>query len=482
MLRTRWTVLADLVLLAALGLPATAGSAPDTRLSARVQAALEHAPRGLQLVWVFFEDKPQTEPETPLGSRALVRRALRGSFSASQRFEDRPVSSGYVAAVARLGRVRHVSRWFNAASAELGADELRTLAAQSFVERIDLVGRYRRSAEPVQALVPESTSSGSRPESGVALDYGTSLNQLEQMQVPAVHAMGLDGTGVIVALFDAGFDNLAHEAFATTQILARHDFVNNDDDVGDGTDRGEGSHGTATLSVIGGFKEGQLVGPAYRATYLLAKTEDTFSETPVEEDNWAAAAEWAEAQGADVISSSLGYLDYDAPFTSLTWADMNGQKAISTLAAEKAAERGVLVVVSAGNAGFNSEHNTLGAPADGVHVLTVGAVDPFGRRTSFSSVGPSADLRIKPDVAAQGQFVKAAGSSLVNAYANVDGTSFSCPLTAGVVALLLQAHPTYTVEQVLALMRSTASQAAAPDNLLGWGIVNAAAALQARTP
>jgi subtilisin family serine protease len=233
---------------------------------------------------------------------------------------------------------------------------------------------------------------------------------------------------------------------------------------------------------VGGFKEGQIVGPAYRASFLLAKTEDTFSETPVEEDNWAAAAEWAEARGADVISSSLGYLDYDAPFTSLSWADMNGAKAVSTLAAEKAAERGVVVVVSAGNQGFNPDHNTLGAPADGVHVLTVGAVDPFGRRTSFSSVGPSADQRIKPDVAAQGRLVKAAGPGAVNEYAYVDGTSFSCPLTAGVVALLLQAHPTYTVDQVLAVMRSTAGQAAAPDNLLGWGIVNAAAAVQAKAP
>lgn len=481
MLRTRSTIWAGLVVLAAL--PLGAEGAPEARLSARLQAAVRQAPRSLQLVWVYFKDKPAAgERETTLSSRSLLRRALRGSADTRQAFEDRPVSSRYVAAVARLGRVRHVSRWFNAVSAELGPEELRALAGEAFVERVDLVGRYRRRAEPVQRIAPQASAETSRPQDVAALDYGTSLNQLQQIQVPAVHGMGLDGSGVIVAMFDSGFDNLAHEAFAATQILARHDFVNGDEDVGDGTDRGEGSHGTATLSVVGGFKEGQIVGPAYRASFLLAKTEDTFSETPVEEDNWAAAAEWAEAQGADVISSSLGYLDYDLGFTSLTWADMNGAKAVSTLAAEKATERGVVVVVSAGNQGFNAEHNTLGAPADGVHVLTVGAVDPSGRRTSFSSVGPSADQRIKPDVAAQGHLVKAAGSGAVNEYAYVDGTSFSCPLTAGVVALLLQAHPTYTVDQVLAVMRSTAGQAATPDNLLGWGIVNAAAAVQAKAP
>jgi subtilisin family serine protease len=183
-----------------------------------------------------------------------------------------------------------------------------------------------------------------------------------------------------------------------------------------------------------------------------------------------------------VISSSLGYLTYDAGFTSLTWADMDGARAVSTRAAEKAAERGVVVVVSAGNQGYDAAHNTLGAPADAVHALTVGAVDAFGLRTGFSSVGPTADLRIKPDVAAQGRLVKAASSSSTSGYTLVDGTSFSCPLTAGVVALLLQAHPKYTVDQVLAVLRSTASQADRPDNLLGWGIVNAVAAVQAPAP
>jgi subtilisin family serine protease len=300
--------------------------------------------------------------------------------------------------------------------------------------------------------------------------------------VPAAHDLGLHGEGVMVAVFDTGFDTLFHEAFAAMSIVDRHDFVNGDDDVANGGDRGEGSHGTATLSVLGGYAPGHLIGPAFNATFLLAKTEDTSSETPVEEDNWAAAAEWAEARGADVISSSLGYLTYDPGFPSYTADDMNGQTAISTRAADLAGERGVVVVNSAGNAGPSTVHNTLGAPADGRLVLTVGAVTSVGLRAPFSSVGPTADGRIKPDVAAQGVAVITAAPGTPSGYTSLNGTSFSCPLTAGVVALVLQARPSASVSEVEDVLRATASQAAQPDNLLGWGIVNAGRAVQVVAP
>jgi subtilisin family serine protease len=231
--------------------------------------------------------------------------------------------------------------------------------------------------------------------------------------------------------------------------------------------------------VLGGIREGQLIGPAFGATFLLAITEDVRSETPVEEDNWAVAAEWAERMGADVINSSLGYLDFDLPFTSYTDRDMNGETALTTRAATMAAARGVVVVNSAGNGGFRADRNTLVAPSDGRLVIAAGAVDVMGNRAAFSSVGPTADGRFKPDVAALGVNTKVASRSGPDSYALANGTSFSSPLTAGAVALLLQAHPTYTVEQVLSALRSTASQASAPNNLLGWGILNAAAAVDA---
>jgi subtilisin family serine protease len=371
---------------------------------------------------------------------------------------------------ARVTHVRQRLRWMNAVSVEATPDQLVAVANLGCVTRLDLVHRFRRGPppEPIQSvMLPHE-----RPDTHTEIDYGPSLGQLEQIGVPTLHRRGLHGEGVLIAMLDAGFNNLAHEVFSQLVVLAHHDFVNGDPDVGDGADRGNGSHGTETLSTIGGLREGRLVGPAYAAGYLLAKTEDTTSETPVEEDNWAAAAEWAEGLGADVISSSLGYLVFDSPFTSYTFADMNGRTAISTKAAEMAAARGVVVVVSAGNAGFDPAHNTLGAPADAVRVITAGAVTPAGVRADFSSVGPTADGRIKPDVAAQGVDVIVAAPDSPHGYGLASGTSFSCPLTAGVVALLLQAHPKATVDEVIAALHDTASQAEHPDNLLGFGIVN----------
>jgi subtilisin family serine protease len=259
-------------------------------------------------------------------------------------------------------------------------------------------------------------------------------------------------------------------------IIAAYDFVNHDPNVGNQGDMGEGSHGTATLSIIGGFKEGQLIGPAYGANFILAKTENTDSETPVEEDNWIAGVEWADSIGVDVTSTSLSYLDYDSPFTSYTWQDMDGNTALITIAADLAAGKGIVVVNAASNNGLNTSHNTLGAPADGDSVFTIGAVTSSGTRSSFSSVGPTFDGRIKPDLMAMGSNVYHAGST-GNSYFSGSGTSFSCPLAAGVCALILQKNPSLTPMQVLQLLRSTATQSNNPDNLYGWGIINALSAI-----
>ncbi len=457
--------------------------APELRARVLAQAT---AP---ETVWVFFADKGLVAASTTsaaqsgLSPRALARRSLRGL--ARPGYEDLPLVRSYLDAVrANVTRVRHELRWLNAVSVEATPAQLAALAELPFVAQIDRVQRRGGRPETLAEAAPMGPTSAfaATPH---ALDYGTGLGQVEQLHVPAVHDLGLHGEGVVVALFDAGFDTLGHAALAPVTILATRDFVNGDLDVSNQADRGEGSHGTATLSTIGGFAPGQLIGPAYAATYLLAKTEDTESETPVEEDNWAAAAEWAEAQGVDVISSSLGYLEYDPPFASLTWLNMDGRTAVSTRAADLAAERGVVVVVSAGNEGLDALHperNTLGAPADGRSVITAAAVSSSGARASFSSIGPTADGRIKPDVAAQGVSVKVARPGTSTSYATANGTSFSCPLTAGLAALVLQAHPAYTPYQVATMLRESGTKAAAPDNLLGWGIPDVLKAIQATAP
>jgi serine protease AprX len=472
--------------LACLVAAAPAGEQP---VSTWLETALRQGrPQDRHVVWIYFRDKGSLATgrrasfNATLTARARTRRAMRGTEVRGASFEDLPLERTYVEEASRqVTRVRHESRWLNAMSASATAAQVRAVAALPFVSRVDLVKRYRRShEEPVEASDATDGLSRNRTRTAAApqLDYGSSFTQVSQIGVPALHDRGLTGRGVVVAVFDTGFPNLEHEAFERLTILAERDFVNGLDTVRSSTH----DHGTATLSVLGGMREGQLIGPAHGASFILAMTEDVRSETPVEEDNWTAAAEWAESMGADIISSSLGYLEFDLPFTSYTDRDMDGETAITTRTAAMAAARGVVVVNSAGNAGFRPDRNTLGAPADGKHVVSVGAVDAGGARAAFSSVGPTADGRIKPDVAAMGVRVKVASAAGVRGYALASGTSFSCPLTAGVVALLLEAHPTYTVDQVLFALRSTATQNAEPDNLLGWGLVNGVGAVDANVP
>ncbi len=276
-------------------------------------------------------------------------------------------------------------------------------------------------------------------------------------------------------MLDAGFNNLQHEAFQQLTVLHTWDFVNNDSVVSDEPGQmGSGNHGTYTLSTLAGFKEGQLIGPAFGAGFLLAKTENTDSERHIEEDNWVAGAEWADSLGADIISSSLGYLDFDAGEGDYTWEDMDGNTTIVTIGADIAASRGILVVNSAGNEGSATPpQNTLVAPADGDSVLAVGAVTSGGLRAPFSSMGPTADGRIKPDVMARGVATYCASPNQPNEYVTVSGTSLSCPLVAGAAALVLQASPGITNMQIIDALHQTASQANTPDNQYGWGIINA---------
>ena len=473
-----------LKLVIVLSLVATQSAVAQT-ITPKLERWLRSASAGdNQLVWVYLTDKGDVsgrlnDARRKLSSRALERRAKRGS-GADVRYDDIPPLPAYVQAIReRAPRVRHVSSWFNAVSVEASSDQIAELARLPFVTRLDAVGRFTKGAEePMVSMrrgTPLSTDSYARPP-----DYGSSFGQLEQINVPALHDLGLSGAGVVIAVFDTGFRNLRHEALGHLSILTRWDFVNGDSTVGNNRDRGDGSHGGIVLSVIGGYAPGELIGPAYGATFILAKTENTESETPIEEDNWVAATEWAEAWGADVISTSLGYLDFDAPFGGYTPDDLDGETAVTTRAAQMAAERGVVVVASAGNGGFQPNINTLGAPADAKLVLSIGAVDSFGVRADFSSVGRTADGRIKPDVMAQGVLVKGIDPAATDQYVLADGTSFACPLTAGVVALLLEAHPEWTVQRVRAALRSTASNASTPTRLMGWGIVDGLAALASR--
>jgi serine protease AprX len=433
------------------------------------------------LVWVFFNDKGEnlssyfSNPELVVSEKSLKRRSKVLAQSKLISNMDLPVNSAYINEISKLGfKLKHRSKWFNGVSGYVTKSEIGLISQLPSVKKLDVVRKYKNDY-----LVEEDANNGSQnnqghqPDGVNSLNYGQSFTQLNQITVPAVHDLGYTGQGVTICSMDAGFDNLSHEVFSSMNIIAMWDFVDGDPDVSQG-----GSHGTSTLSTVGGFKEGQLIGPAFSSDFILARTEDIFSETPVEEDNWIAALEWADSIGVDVTTTSLSYLGYDPPFTSYTWEDMDGNTARITIAADLAVKIGIVVVNSASNYGYNPDHNTLGAPADGDSVITVGSVTSSGDRSSFSSVGPTVDGRIKPDLMAMGSSVYVAKSFGPSSYGNSSGTSFSCPILAGAAALLLSVDPTLTPMELLDLLRQTASQSTNPDNLMGWGIINTLDAVQ----
>ena len=459
----------------------------------RLQRLIVASPVDESIVaWVFLTDKGnagKSGVRTNLVSeRSLARRAK--VLPAGKRVDvrDLPLATEYIHGVsARVQKIRRQSKWLNAISIEATPEQMSELAALDYVREIRLLARFRRGVEPEVSPDPQASPAVQSapqkyPRHAVnTLDYGPSFAQLEQMGVPTLHAQGYVGQGVLIGHFDNGYRLLSHEAFDSLQVLATHDFVDGDiDPAPEPSDPSSyGAHGIVTLSTMAGFKEGQLIGPAYGATVLLARTENDASETPLEEDNWVAALEWADSLGVDVISTSLVYLTFDNPFPDWTWQDMDGNTTVITRAADIAVSLGIVVVNSAGNSGLPGVGvgNSLSGPADGDSVLTIGSVTSAGERSSFSSVGPTFDGRIKPDLMAQGSATRCAFSSGPTAYGTASGTSLSCPLVAGVVAQLLSARPTATPMLIRDALRLTASQSQSPDSLMGWGIVNAVAAL-----
>ena len=268
------------------------------------------------------------------------------------------------------------------------------------------------------------------------------FDQLALIGIPSLHACGLTGAGVVVGVQDTGFQ-LDHEVFAHLDVLATHDFIDDDEDVGieDGDPESQHRHGTSVLSLIAGWNEGVYAGVAPDVQVILSKTEDISKEVPSEEDMWVEGLEWVEELGADILTTSLGYsLWYDG------LEDTDGETAVTSQAAAIAVENGLIVLNSAGNEG--PDPMTVSAPADADGVIAVGATQFDGYIAGFSSRGPTYDGRIKPDVSAPGVDVYVADPATLAGYTRSSGTSFACPLTAGLVALLLEAYPDYGPEEM----------------------------------
>jgi hypothetical protein len=432
-------------------------------------------------VWIFFKDKghdldkKMQAVQSFLNPRALKRRLRHLKHTPLVDEYDVPVEDKYIQSVqSHTIRIRHRSRWLNAVSAEAYGYALQRIADLDFVKKIDRVRSFHfREPDLTQTQSIEKPSLITEPH---AFDYGPSFNQLNQINVPALHDLGYSGKGVLICMLDTGFKNFTHQAMDHLDIQATWDFVNDDPNVFDEEGQmGVGNHGTQTLGTIGGYHPGELIGPAYGASYILGKTENTDWERHIEEDHWVAGAEWADDLGADIISSSLGYrYEFDQGEEGYTSEDMDGETAITTRGANIAATRGILIVNSVGNEGLLSPpDNTIIAPSDSPNVIAAGAVDPRGMRVDFSSMGPTADGRIKPDVMAQGLNVYTVEIGGSHIYDSVAGTSFSCPLTAGVAALILEINPTWTNYDIMDAIKSTADNLSSPNNQYGWGIVDA---------
>ncbi|UBM59426.1 S8 family serine peptidase [Marinilongibacter aquaticus] len=412
---------------------------------------------------VRFTDKSGTnyelsKPEAFLSARAIERRNSQGLAVEEQ---DLPVSAEYLQALKAVDvKILGTSKWLNAAMIDIPEKQLQTILDLEFIDGLEMDFPNGLSTSKAR----KGTKDFSSPW---PLDAGTANNQLEMLGADAMHNQGFRGEGVLIGILDSGFQNansldVFKNMFAENRVLDTYDFVHKKTGVYD-----THYHGTHVLSCIAADLEGQMIGTAPKASVALYLTEDVGSETQIEEMNWIMAAERADSLGVDVISSSLGYNDFDGTAQDYVYDQLDGKTTLITRAANWAANKGIVVVVSAGNEG-SSLWKYITPPADSPMAIAVAAVDSEGKKGSFSSFGPTADNRIKPDVAAKGVGTTIATPANVISLGN--GTSYAAPLIAGLVAGMVQAFPDLTALQIRELLLESSSQFDSPDNDLGYGI------------
>jgi hypothetical protein len=427
--------------------------------------------------WVYFNVKNNSQayfdnPLNMLSQRALDRRTKQ---NIPLDLKDIPIDKSFVNQIKVVSGITVMaqSKWLNALHIRGSVAVINSLKSFAFVDKVDYANKSLNSTGR-KAQTGKMKAVHKVLETQVDFAYGNSANQIQMLHGDVLHQQNYTGSGKIIAVMDAGFPGVnTAQPFQrlrdNNQILGGYDYVNRSDSFYSGN-----SHGAMVLSSMGGYKVDALVGTAPDASYYLFRTEDAATENPVEESYWVEAAEKADSLGVDVINTSLGYFDFDNTTYSHTYNDMDGKTAFMTRGAEIAFSRGMIVVVSAGNEGATSNPH-IAVPADGISVLTVGAVNSTKMVTSFSSTGPSFDGRVKPDVMAQGQSVVLSDPSGNIVTAN--GTSFSSPITAGMVAGLWQAFPNKTNKEIKDLIVKSADRYTVPTTQYGYGIPDFSLAL-----
>jgi subtilisin family serine protease len=443
-------------------------------------AAFAQAQVATNLYWVQFTDKANSpysidNPEAYLSQRALQRRANQGIGIDEY---DIPVNPQYLQAVADCGaQLLNPSKWLNGVSIyTTNPSVIDAINALEFVEVVRNCPNDPKAQEMKERWLANEMKpvKANRTMNGF---YGGAEAQVTQLNVNLLHDMGYDGTDVVVAVLDGGFvgteeqtcfDNMREEG----RLLGVRDFV-----FGSYSVYTQSTHGTSCLSTMAAYDPNNMVGTAPKASYYLIHTEDGDGENIIEEYNWVSGAEYADSLGVDVCSTSLGYIDFDMPQWDHPIEHFDGHTAPMSIGAEIAASRGMVCMNAAGNEGDG--YCTLGIPADAEHILTIGAVNASGNRAYFSSVGPTYDERIKPDVMAMGQGTYvASGYGSWWPYYNGDGTSFATPVLAGAVACLRQARPYATVQEICDAVRACSDRADNPDNYYGYGIPDFVQALE----
>lgn len=436
----------------------------------------ESEPTGLY--FVGFTDKADTPFSTDSPLEFLSRRALdrRQKVGAEITEMDLPISPAYEQQLLDLGvDIWLRSKWMNGVVIKASGQELASVTALPYVDTSFYAApaQYPRAARrpaatdfnqpaPIVGKVPVSETF-----------YGFGWKDLHRMHGDSLHQLGFRGDGILVGVFDGGFPDVAYKDFLgydqAAAVPGNYDLVEQDSTALDGS-----THGATVLSTMAAHHPFFFIGTAPAARYLLFKTENSRGEHRMEELNYAIALELADSIGIDLINSSLGYTTFTDTSMDYTYEDLNGKTSPASIAIDRAFARGMIVVTSAGNNG-GDDWKYIGIPADAEKALSIGAIDDADGRAYFSSFGPTPDGRIKPDVSGPGVMVAAVaanGQGLTGA----NGTSLSAPLVTGLVACLLQAVPTATNQEIVDAIRATASQAGAPDDALGYGIPNFAAA------
>lgn len=414
---------------------------------------------------VLFKDKNNSaysvrNPELFL-SAAAIKRRLKNKVAITE--QDLPVNQAYIQEIKATGAlIVYPLKWINGVLIKEKPKNIAKIKALKSVASL-----YKNMPLDSSSDLRLQVQANQISDDANALDYGISLPQITQLGVDQMHAKGFSGKDIKIAVLDDGFSRADQigflQAIYTDKRLLGTLVTNpNLNSVYEG-----GAHGTQVWSTIAAQAPGRLFGTAFQAQFAIAQTEESEHELLVEEANWMRGAEWADSLGTDIISSSLGYSEFDNSRYNHRYTDMDGRTTLVSKAAAWAASKGIVCIISAGNQGSDS-WKYITAPADADSILSVGAVDRTGLRASFSSIGPSADLRIKPDIAAMGLATIAGLPS--GSFGSISGTSFSAPLIAGLVAGIMQANPQKTAQEIIQVVRKSGTQASKPDQLLGFGI------------